>query len=678
MAEKKQSKQDEEILSTAKERFKEAKNYWDPAYNEALEDLKFRAGDQWPQAILNSRKLRKRPVLTINKIPQFVRQIANEMRQNRPAINVLPVDDKADIETAKILSGVVRNIEYSSNAEVAYNLAGEGAVEKSFGFFRLVTDYTSPDSFDQEIKIKPIANHFSVLIDPASQEIDGSDMNYAFIHDEVSRYQLEAEYPDAEIDNVTWDNLINGSTDGWFSKDKARICEYYYKEFKKVKIYRLGDGSVVEKPLDGQVVIDERDTLKPIVKWCKIIGDRILDRTEWAGSYVPIIPVWGSRYYMDGRWHLESVFRQAKDSQRMFNYMKSYEAEAIGRTPKAPFMAAEGQIPEAFKAQWQNANVEDYPYLTYSPTDHKGTLIGPPQRQSFEPAIAAITQASMLASDDIKATTGIYDASLGARSNEQSGIAIQRRNMQAQTSNYHFIDNQAMAIRHCGRQIVELIPKIYTEETILRMIGEDGTPDFAKVNGIDEKKGKLIQLGSGKYDVVVDVGPSYATKRQESAENLLNLMKTIPQQAPLIADLAVKNLDFPDAQALAERLKKALPPGIADDQQQQQIPPEIQNQMAQMQMLMQEQEKQLQAQADIIENKRLELASREKIEFAKIQSQELIEAAKLESKEALLALQTDLELIKHQNEQLHARLELENQNFNESGIDAGPEGNSWT
>jgi hypothetical protein len=676
MADEKTKKQDEEILDTAKERFKNAQDAWNDPYREALDDLKFRAGEQWPQELLASRKSKKRPVLTINKIPQFVRQISNEMRQNRPAIKVYPVDDNADIDTAKILSGVVRNIEYSSNADVAYNSAGEGAVEKSFGFFRITTEYSDPNSFDQVIKIKPIANHFSVFIDPSSQELDGSDANWAFVFDEVSKYELKAQYPYAEINDSDWGELSNNNAD-WFSKEKCRIAEYYYKEFTKVKIYKVqgldGIETTETKPEDESLILDERDTLKPVVKWCKIVGCEILERTEWLGSYIPIIPVYGSRYYMDGRWHLESVFRQAKDSQRMFNYMKSYEAEAIGRTPKAPFMVAEGQIPKGYEQMWKSANTEDYPYLVYKPTDHNGTLVGPPQRQQFEPAIQAITQASMLASDDIKATTGIYDASLGARSNEQSGVAIQRRNIQAQTSNYHFVDNQAISIRHCGRQIVELIPKIYTEETILRMIGEDGSPDFAKVNGFDDKKQKNILLGAGKYDVVVDVGPSYATKRQESAQNLLDLMAKIPGQAPLIADLAVKNLDFPDAQALADRLKKALPPQFQDTPQQQ-IPPEVQQMMAQTQQEMQQLQQQNQAMSQIIANKQQELDVKLHIEQMKIESQEKIELAKLHNKEALEVLTHEMEMIKLQQskqDQVLNQFEIENE---ESGADAGSEG----
>ena len=311
MAKKSEKHSDEKILELAKERFKNCQNFWSPVYLEALDDLKFRAGHQWDSALLADRKLKGRPHLTINKIPQFVRQIANEMRQNKPAIKVYPVDDKADIEVAKIRSGIIRNIEYSSKAAVAYNTAGECAVDRSIGFFRLATDYCSHDSFDQEIKIIPVYNPFSCYIDPASQEIDGSDSNYGFVFDEVSKYQLESEYPEAEcFEAGNWDSLVDGE---WFHEDRCRVVEYFYKDFKKITLYKLdvfGEALIVEDEKDipeGAVVVEKREAIKPQVKWCKIIGNKILEKSDWPGSWIPIIPVFGSRYYLDGRWHRESV-----------------------------------------------------------------------------------------------------------------------------------------------------------------------------------------------------------------------------------------------------------------------------------------------------------------------------------------------------------------------------------
>jgi len=650
MTKAEQKKADEKIILLAKERFKSASEFWNDLYTLAKEDLVFLAGDQWPTDIKNDRKANGRPLLTINKMQQFVRSVTNEARQNKPSAKVYPVDDQADVDTAKVFTGVIKNIEYSCDAPTAYNLALEDAAKMRIGFNRIVTEYENPNSFKQILKIKPVYNPLSVLMDIDTKEIDGSDMNWGFFVDEISKELADEKYGEIDGWDESWEIGLSNK-DSWYSDKKCRLVEYYYKDFKKVTLYRLGDGSIVtEKPLDGVEVVETRESELPAVKWCHIAGSKIVERGEWAGSYIPIIPFWGARYFLDGKWHSDSVISNAKDSQRMYNYMKSYEAEAIALAPRVPWVIEENQIPAAYVGTWQTANQKSHAFLPYKGTTVDGNLVPAPQRNSFEPAVAAITQAAMLASDDIKATTGIYDASLGARSNEQSGIAIARRNAQAQTANYHIIDNQAKSIRHIGKQLVELIPIVYEDEQVLRMIGEDGTPGFANVNGAPDKKfNKSIMLNAGQYDVVVEVGPSYATKRQESAAQLIEIMGKIPTVAPFISDLAVKSMDIADAATIAERLKKMLPPQLQDNQEAQ-VPPQVQAMMAQMQAQMQELQTQNQSMSQIIANKQQELDVKVQLEVMKIDSHEKIELAKLNHKEALEVL--TLEMMELKEKQL--------------------------
>lgn len=651
---------DADIIEIAKERFKQAEDAEMENRQLALDDLRFRAGEQWPADVLAARKRANRPAITINKIPQFVQQITNEMRQNKPSIKVYPVDDGADIETARVLQGMVRNIEYSSNAEVAYINAGSGAVEKSFGFFRIAKDYVDNKSFEQELQIKQIANHFSVYIDPASQEPDGSDANWGFVFDEISKYEFKAQYPKAEASRMSdWGSI--GAENNWFTKNTCRVAEYFYKEFRKVMIYqiRLEDGAtiVVDSKQKKEVeasgfpfeVLNERETLVPTVMWCKFNGVEILEKTEWGGTYIPIIPVYGARFNLEGKWRNESVFRFSKDSQRMLNYFASNEVEAIALAPKAPFIVAEGQIPPEYQPQWQTANVESHAFLTYKAITVGGQPVGAPQRNHYEPAIQAITSARIQANDDIKATTGIYDASLGARSNEQSGIAIQQRAMQAQNSNYHFIDNLARSIQHAGRILVEQIPIVYDTARIQRIIGETGEQELVKINQPFEKGGQEIihDMSKGKYDVVVDVGPSYETKRQESVATMLELMKVMPQQSAVIVDLLVKNMDIPNNQELADRLQKTLPAGIIEDKEKQPIPPEVQAQMDQMGQMIEQLTGQLNKSSEAIKMKAAELESRERIEFAKLEHNASVELAKIHHKEAMTIFSEDMAMIKN-------------------------------
>lgn len=666
---------DEKILEQALARFKLAEEAEQDIRTKALEDLEFSAGKQWPDEVVKDRQLDGRPCLVINRIPQFIQQITNDQRQNRPSIKVHPVDDAADVETAKVIQGLIRHIEYNSNADTAYDTAFDGAVRGGFGYFRILTDFASPTSFEQEILIKRIRNPFSVFFDPHSEEPDGSDVNFAFVTEELSAEEYRAAYPDSELASADGFESVGNSLPDWVKKDSVRVAEYFYKDFKEVDLVLLSDGAVVEKSkIEEHVfalsaanpgkpvavsIVKERKARVPVIKWVKTNGHEILEKTDWPGIYIPIIPVYGQELNIDGKRVLEGVVRNAKDSQRMYNYWASAETEAIALAPRTPFIGAEGQF-EGHEGEWATANRRNHAFLQYKPTTVAGVAVPPPQRNAFEPAVAAITQARMMAADDLKSTTGIYDAALGNRSNESSGVAIQRRTMQAQTSNFHFVDNLTRSLRHAGRICVDLIPRIYDTARVARIVGDDGEQKVVKLNqptGEVGKDGKplLYQLDAGKYDVTVDVGPSYASKRQEAAASMLELSKASPMVMQVAPDLLVKNMDWPGAQEIAERFKKTLPPGLADDPSKKQapLPPQVQSQMQQMDQMIAQLTEQLHAAQDTIEMKRVELESKERIEMKKLEVQ-------VELKRAELDQVASIELLSHEIAELKARQQLLN------------------
>lgn len=688
MQDKKETSVDDEsskILELARARFDLAVDAESSLRTLALEDLKFGAGEQWDPADKAQRQLERRPCLTINRLPQFIRQIVNDQRQNRPAIKVSPVDDKADPETAKVFQGIIRHIEQSSNAELAYDTAFDSAVRTGFGYFRIRTAYSDPQSFDQDILIEPIKNRFSVYLDPAHLLPDASDAKWGFIFEDMPKDEFLAAYPDADLSAMADWSSIGDQRKGWATKDSVRVAEYFYIENREATLLKLSDGSSVIKeelehtPLEiedydesgrpvtstvhepilpeGVGVIDERTTQIPTVKWCKHNGFKILEQTEWLGRWIPIIPVLGEEIDIEGKKTLEGVIRHAKDSQRMYNYWKSAETETIALAPKAPWLVAGGQI-EGYEKFWNTANTRAHSYLPYKPTDLNGMPVPPPQRNAFEPPIQAITQAGMMAADDMKSTTGIYDAGLGAQSNEKSGIAIQRRNQQAQTSNFHFVDNLSRAIRHCGRQLVDLIPKIMDVPRAQRILGEDGTEEIVWLNKMFERNAKQVQinLGIGKYDVVVTTGPSYATKRQEAASSMLEMAKTAPQVMGAAGDLIVKAMDWPGAEEVAERLKKTLPPGMADDPKKNPIPPQAQAQIQQMNQMIEQLTEQLKHKTEQINTKAIELESKERIEMQKLQVELQIAMAKIDATDSLAVFQAEMA-------QLEGRLNLLHQNL---------------
>lgn len=658
--------EDDKILEEAKARFKIVEEAEHELRQDALDDEEFAAGDQWPDDIKADRDRDRRPCLTINKLPQHIKQITNDQRQNRPSIKVHAVDDKADVETAKIFSGLIRHIEYNSNADAAYDTAFEKAVRSGRGFFRVITDYVSPLSFDQEILIKRIKNPFSVFFDPFSTEPDGSDANFAFITEDVSKDDFIKRYPKSKLaSSGEWESVGN-SAPGWMGDKSARVAEYFYKDFKTETIVLLSNGEVglkkdlVKLPPDVTIVA-ERETQIPVIKWCKHTAFEILEKREWLGIYIPIIPVYGEELDIDGKRILKGIVRDAKDPQRMLNFWKSAETEAIALAPKTPFIAEEGQL-EGYEADWQTANTRNHAFLKYRAKSIGGHPVPPPQRQAFEPAVQAITQAAMFAADDIKGSTGIHDSTLGARSNETSGVAIQRRNNQAQTSNFHFVDNLTRSIRHLGRVIIDLIPKIYDTARAARIIGEEGEHEVIRINQEFEHKGKLVSydLSKGKYDVTVDVGPSYASKRQEAVASMIEITRANPKVMDVAGDLMVKNMDWPGSQEVAERIKKTLPPGLADDPNKKSpLPPEAQAQMQQMGGMIEQLTAKLNELQSEKEQKLLELESKERIEMAKLETQAAIELAKLESKEAITQLNAQITDLQRRQDLLRAQVPIQ-------------------
>ena len=633
---------DEEILRVAKERYKLAEELWSDIYAEAEKDLKFLSGDQWDEIDKRNRKLENRPCLTINKLPHHLNQVVNDQRQNRPSIKVSPVDDGADIETAKAIQGLIKHIQNDSNADAARDRAFEGAAGNGIGFYRILSEYVSPYSFDQKLKISRVPDYSQVKIDPFSKEPDGSDMKWGFVESDYSKDDYCTEYPETKLAKTNdWTSFATESQ-GWVSEKSVRVTEYYSIDLEEITIAQvrieqldeLGqlkqsiqvvDHSKLPEDFPEANILNTRKAMVPKVMHYKLNGVEILGRTVFPGKWVPILPVYGKELIIKGKRILEGLIRHSRDPQRMYNYMTTSEAELIGLAPKAPFIAAAGQISKEEMPNWKSANTKTHAVLFYEPKANNGQLMPPPQRNVYDVPTAAITSSRMQASDDLKTTTGIYDAALGARSNEVSGTAIRGRQAQAQTSNYHFFDNLTRTIKHEGRILVGAIPVVYDAERAERIIGEEGDEQIVTLNAIFNKKNgdqAFYDLSAGEYDVHVDTGPSFATKRQEAATSMLDFMKVVPQHAPMVADLVAKNMDWNGASEFADRLKKLLPPGIAEekDQKKSEIPPEAQAQMEQMGQMIEQLTAKANEQAEAIKMKKVELESRERIEFAKLEN----------------------------------------------------------
>lgn len=595
-AKKPSKKTDSELLSDALKQFKLCQDAEDENRADALDDLKFaRLGEQWPDTIKKKRENQGRPCLTINRMPAFIRQVVNDSRQNKPTIKFQPVED-GDVETAEIMNGLMRNIEYSSNADIAYDTAIDFAVSMGFGYIRVDTDYSYDDAFTQDIKILQVPNPFCVYGDPLSTSADGSDWKVAFITDTLKESDFKAKYPKAKSASID----AEGDALDWFGDEGIRVAEWWTKEELPAKIYKLSDGTVTneERYKDlkelydtaGITIVEERETKTCKVTQRIISGLEILETNEWAGKYIPIVPVYGDEVNVEGKRHFLSLIRFAKDAQQMHNYWRTASTELVALAPKAPFIGKTGSF-DTDAAKWATANTDTHSYIEYD-----GDIA--PQRQPFAGVPAGALQEAMNASDDMKSIMGLYDASMGARSNETSGKAIIARQREGDVSTFHFIDNMTRAIRQVGRICGDLIPKIYNEERMVRIIGEDDSNEQVKVNGeYQDAEGntKIFDLTSGKYDLTVKSGPSFTTRREEAATQMMQLVQAFPDAAPIIGDLIAKNLDWPGADDIADRLKAMLPPQIQKlNQGEDEIPPEIKQVMDTMQQQMQQMQQALQ------------------------------------------------------------------------------------
>jgi len=589
-----------EVLAEARSRLQMAMSALSDSREDEIDDLRFYAGSpdnqwQWPADVLQTRgavqgqTINARPCLTINKLPQHVHQVTNEQRMNRPGVKVIPADDAAQADVAEVYNGVIRHIEYISDADVAYDTACENQVSYGEGYIRLLTEYCSDDSFDQDIKIGRIRNSFSVYMDPLIQDPTGADARYCFITEDLTKKEYERLYPDAApISTLMSLGVGDQSISNWLDEDTVRIAEYFYYEIKKETL-NLYPGNITAfngTPEDKQMramfgkPLKSREADRKKVKWLKINGYEILEEREWAGKYIPVIRVVGNEFEVDGRIYVSGLVRNAKDAQRMYNYWVSQEAEMLALAPKAPFIGYGGQF-EGYELQWKTANTNNWPYLEVNPdvTDGQGNILPLPQRAQPPMASSGLLQAKAGASEDIKSSTGQYNASLGMTSNERSGKAIMARDRQSDVGTYHYVDNLARAIRHVGRQLVDLIPKIYDTERVARIIGEDGEPSIAKINPMQpepvkkivDQNGividKIYNPSVGKYDVRVVTGPGYATKRQEALESMAQLLQGNPQLWSVAGDLFVKNMDWPGAQEMAARFAKTIDPKVLNEEE---------------------------------------------------------------------------------------------------------------
>lgn len=621
---------DETIVNQGKRRFHRCSDWETDTRVTFIEDIKFDDADsdnlyQWSQTITSARGLGtvdERPCLTINKARQHNLQIINDAKQNKPSVKVKPVGNGATYDSALVFSAVCEHVEYISNAQQAYDTATGFQVRGGIGWWRVVTDYANDESFDQEIFIRRVKDPLTIYMDPDIREIDGSDAKFAFVFDDMSREDFNEAYP-KYIDKVTKSPL--GVTDDWVGEGKVRIAEYYRVVDDPDKLVAYVDPfsgqRVIERKrkIDKELlkfVIDDpqtklRDIVDKKVEWYLIVGNEIADRAVWPGKYIPLVRIIGEETIIEGKLDRKGHTRAMKDPQRMYNYWTSSAVEQVALQTKVPYVAALGAI-EGLETYWETANSVNHSVLPYNHMDDAGREMPPPQRAEPPNMANAYIEGMKISSEEIREVTGQYQAELGMEGNEKSGVAIQQRQRQGDNATYHYIDNLAIGVKFTGKILIDLIPKIYDTPRIIKIMGDDGVENQVTVdtqaNDVYSEKAvsktvvqSIFNPSVGNYDVEAEIGPDNGTQRQEAFKSLSQLMSNDKDLMKIGGDILVKMADFPMADVLAERLKRAVPPALLGEgpspqlQEAQQHLQEMQKEMQGMQDLLRKQSEALTA-----------------------------------------------------------------------------------
>ena len=648
---------DKKILETCQRELKLCVEEESAERAKMLDDLRFGTLDQWPAEIRNEREgdieNGPRPCLTIDKINQYRTQIVNDMRQGKPGILVRPQDDKADPETAKILKGLIRNIEDQSSADIAYMTAGGNAVDIGLGYFRITNEYVSEESFDQELFIRPIPNTFSVYLSKHLMP-DGSDSKRGYISEAVPVESFKKMYPDAKYAETYFADMDTTVASYWRTTETITVVEEYVLDRVEEEVYFLSDGTTIEKSDYDKwpstagpkpSVEDKRRAFREQLRWHKMTGCEVLDKRDLPGKYIPIVEVVGREAWVNGKRVVWGIVRPAKDSLRMYNYWASLITEKMALAPKTPFIGAKGQF-EGLEAKWKQANRKNYPYLEYNDVAmQSGNSLPAPQRQPSTPMEAALLQQMQVIEHDVQTSLGMFKAAVGETESQQSGRAIMALQKESDTGTYHFGANLGVSIRHAGRILVDLIPHYYDTKRIVRILGDDGevqtvTLDPEQPQAMNKVQGergieKIYNPGVGKYDVSITVGPSYNTKRMEAQATFIELARSAKEPGlALIANyLAVRNSDFEGADEATKMLKALLPPpALQAISQGQPIPPEAQAKLNQMQQMLQMAQQKMQEMQQ--ENVKLQTGAQSKMAAVQVQAQESQQKAQLAQQEA--------------------------------------------
>lgn len=642
---------DKAILDEATERYQRIQSDDKDNRDNYREDTLFvySPGNQWPDEVRAVRTQWKELCLEFNQLKQFVAQVVNDQRQNRPGVRFHPASGDASKDVAEIMQGLTRSIENDSNAEAVYDNAFQSAVVGGRGAWRVCSEYADTNGFNQKLCIKPINDMLKVWADLNYQQPDGSDRNFIFIEEDCPKEEFERQWPNAKP--ISWDSLDSC----WGSSENIKVVDYYRRVCNKRVLVMMSDGAIGFKdemptPPEGIEIVKERDVDDYKVEWFTIAGgQQILATYDWPGPIIPVIIIPGEDMILDGKRIYQGLTRHARDAQSMLNFGMTQQAIHLSLTPKAPWVIAEGQV-EGYENIWRDANQKNYSYLPYKPVTIGESMAPPPQRTAPSMPDAGWDRWCQTMIAMIKSTIGMYEQSLGQKGNETSGRAITAREKQGDTATFNFVDNLSRGIAMTGRIFQYAFPVYYDTQQMVQVVNPDDTRKMVMINQSmpnPDNPAEAIKnndITVGKYAVTCEAGPSYATKRQETSEALMSLVQAFPPAAQVAGDLIVKSLDVADADVIAERLKLIMPPQVmqAEQAKKEGKPPPDPQMMQQMQQ-QQQQLEQAKETMDAMHKQITDLQSgaQEKLQAAQVDAQVKMQLARADAAAKLEQSQVD-------------------------------------
>lgn len=594
------SSKDKDTLARIRSDHQRAVDYWHENYTRGLDDLRFvtERGGQWDAAELQARKSEDLPCLEFNLLHSFVKQQINGMRQNRPSILVEPADTKSSVETAKILKGLVRDIEVNCGADMAYDTAVSSAAYRGIGFIRVVADYVDDQSFEQEPKILTVHNADAVYIDPQSRELDGSDASWALVLSWVDRDTVAKQYGEDAVADFD-----SGDTN-WVNESEKTVClaEHFEIVRTEADLYLLPDGSTTFDLPPDVLPVSVRKSYKKRCVWTKASGVKVLEQRDFVVPYIPIIPVYGMVVWVGSKRHVFSMIHHAKNAQKLFNLYKSGEAFMLAESMReqwiTPVQAIAGIEDDRGQNPWSNPSGSKILYYNHV-EDASGQALPAPQIKPVNAALPAIMSNMDKAQQLIEQQLNMQPAAMGANVSQQSGKAIQLLQQRADVSQFHLIDNLNKSLEWLGVILIAMIQALYDVRMVKRITGNDGKAKTVTINEQSDSDqaidGLLNNVTVGRYDVRISTGASYVSQRQEAQDRIQELVRAVPQLGQVAPDLLVGLFaDLPEIEALAERLKRSLPPQLTaedangEDPKVQQVMAQAKAQMDQLQQALQQ------------------------------------------------------------------------------------------